>query len=403
MEVVHTHCCGLDVHKKSVVACVITPTGKALRSFETMTADLLQLGDWMAEHAVTHVAMESTGSYWKPVYNLLEEMFTLILVNAREIKVVPGRKSDVKDAEWIADLLRHGLLRPSFVPARAEREMRELTRYRQSLVGERTAEVNRVQKVLEGANIKLGSVASNVMGKSALAMLEGLARGETDAAALAQHGAGRLHADPAEIERALVGVVHPHQRFMLQRQLRHIRELNGLIAEVEAEVATRQAPFVDAKRNLMSIPGIGPRVAEVILSEIGTEVERFPTPGHLSSWAGLSPGLNESAGKRLSARVTQGNRSVKVAMVQAAHGAARTDSHLGARYRRLRPRLGGQKTGVAVARSVLVAVYAVLKNKVPFADLGSGYCKTAPEHLARNHVHQLQRLGYTVTIALPAA
>ena len=276
MEVLYSHCCGLDVHKKVVAACVVTPTGKEIRSFGTMTRDLLQLGDWLAEQKVTHVAMESTGSYWKPVYNLLEEMFTLILVNARDVKVVPGRKSDVKDAEWIADLLRHGLLRPSFVPARAEREMRELTRYRQSLVSERSAEVNRVQKVLEGANIKLGSVVSDVMGKSALAMLDGLVRGENDAGVLAKYGDWRLKADVTEIEQALMGVVHPHQRFMLQRQLRHIRELNALIAEVEAEVATRQAPFVEARKNLMSIPGIGRRVAEVILSEIGAEVERFP-------------------------------------------------------------------------------------------------------------------------------
>lgn len=404
MEVLYPSCCGLDVHKKSVVACAITASGKETRSFGAMTPDLLQLRAWLSESGVSHVAMESTGSYWKPVYNVLEGGFTLLLVNAREIKVVPGRKSDVKDAEWIADLLRHGLLRPSFVPGRAEREMRELSRYRQSLVGERTAEVNRVQKVLEGANIKLGSVASNVMGKSAMAMLEALVEGVEDAAVLADLSAGRLHASLEEIERALIGAIHPHQRFLLQRQLRHIRELNELLGEVEEEVARRQAPFVAAKKNLMSIPGVGPRIAEVILSEIGPAVDRFPTPGHLASWAGLSPGLNESGGKRLSAHTTSGNRSLKVAMVQAAHSAARTQSHLGARYRRLRPRLGSQKTAVAVGRSILVAVHAVLKSDLPFQDLGPAYLDPNPSRTGQRYLDQLKRLGFQVTVlASPAA
>lgn len=402
MEVLYPSCCGLDVHKKVVVACRITPAGKAMRSFGTTTPDLRELADWLAEAGCTHVAMESTGSYWKPVYNLLEDAFSLLLVNAREAKNVPGRKSDVKDAEWIADLFRHGLLRPSFVPGREERELRELTRYRQSLVEERTAEVNRLQKVLEGANIKLASVASNVMGKAARTMLDALINGEHDSAVLARLSGGRLRASDDELERALMGSVHPHQRFLLKQQLRHIKDLDDVIAEVSKEVAMREAPFLSAKRNLMSIPGIGERIAEVILSEVGPEVDRFPTADHFSSWAGLSPGLNESAGKRLSSRTAHGNRSLRVAMVQAAHSAARTDSHIGSRYRHLRPRIGSQKTAVAVARSIFVAVYAVLKQNTPFRDLGSNYLISNPERVAANHLKQLKRLGYTVSVLAPA-
>lgn len=404
MEVLYASCCGLDVHKKMVMACSLVEGKKEVRSFGTMTAALRELRDWLLEKQCTHIAMESTGSYWKPVYNLLEDHFTLVVGNARDIKIVPGRKSDVKDAEWIAELLRHGLLRPSFIPSREERELRELTRYRQSLVAERASEVNRVQKVLEGANIKLGSVASSVVGKSGMAILRALAEGLEDSVELARLAKGRLHASDEELEAALLGSVHPHQRFLLKQQMRHILELDGLIGEVSAEVARREAPFSVARRNLMTIPGVGPRIAEVILSEIGPAVERFPTPGHLASWAGLCPGLNESAGKRLSSRTTNGNQAIRVAMVQAAHSAARTATQMGARYRSLRPRLGSQKTAVAVARSILVAVYAVLEQQTTFRDLGPAYLLPDPQRSAQAHIKQLQRLGYTVTLQkAPAA
>ena len=369
-----------------------------------MTAALHELRDWLLEKQCTHIAMESTGSYWKPVYNLLEAHFTLVVGNARDIKIVPGRKSDVKDAEWIAELLRHGLLRPSFIPSREERELRELTRYRQSLVAERASEVNRVQKVLEGANIKLGSVASSVVGKSGMAILRALAEGLEDSVELARLAKGRLHASDEELEAALLGSVHPHQRFLLKQQMRHLLELDGLIGEVSAEVARREAPFLVARQNLMTIPGIGPHIAEVVLSELGPGVERFPTPGHLASWAGLCPGLNESAGKRLSSRTTNGNQAIRVAMVQAAHSATRTPTQMGARYRSLRPRLGSPKTAVAVARSILVAVYAVLKQQTTFRDLGPAYLLPDPQRSAQAHVKQLQRLGYAVTVqTAPAA
>ena len=403
MEVLYSSCCGLDVHKKMVMACSFAEGKKTIRSFGT-TAELTELRDWLLAANCTHVAMESTGPYWKPVYNLLEESFTLVVCNARDVKIVPGRKSDVKDAEWIADLLRHGLLRPSFIPAREERELRELTRYRQSLVAERTAEINRVQKVLEGANIKLSSVASNVVGKSGMAILQGIVDGIEDHAALARLAKGRLHTSDEAVEAALLGTVRPHQRFLLKQQLRHIAELDRLIAEVQEEVAAREAPFVAMKKNLMTIPGIGERIAEVILSELGPDVDRFPTHGHLASWAGLCPGLNESAGKRLSSKTTNGNRSVRVAMVQAAHSAARTATHVGARYRALRQRLGPQKTAVAVGRSILVAVYAVLKYQKPYHDLGVNYLQPDPARIASQHLQQLKRLGYNVTInAAPAA
>lgn len=404
MEVLYMSCCGLDVHKRMVMACSLMEGKKEVRSFGTTTAALSELRDWLLQRQCTHVAMESTGSYWKPVYNLLEEHFTVVVGNARDIKIVPGRKSDVKDAEWIADLLRHGLLRPSFVPGRGERELRELTRYRQSLVGERAAEVNRVQKVLEGANIKLGAVASNVVGKSGMAILQAMVSGVEDSRELAVLAKGRLHARPEELEAALLGSVHAHQRFLLKQQLRHIAELDELIEGVQAEVARREAPFEGARRDLVTIPGVGQRIADIILSELGPDVERFPTAGHLVSWAGLCPGLNESAGKRLSSRTTKGNQAIRVAMVQAAHSAARTATHLGARYRSLRPRLGGQKTAIAVARSILVAVYAVLKRHIPFHDLGVAYLLPDPQRRAESHLKQLQRLGYRVTIQkAPAA
>ena len=335
MRVVRERCCGLDVHKKSVAACVVTPESQETRTFGTTTRRILELCDWLRERGVTHVAMESTGVYWKPIYNLMEDEFSVMVVNARHIKTVPGRKTDVKDAEWIADLLKHGLLRGSLIPDRDQRELRELTRYRRSLIQERSREANRIQKLLEGANIKLGSVAANVLGASGRMMLGAIAEGEDDPKALADMAKGRLREKLGELEEALRGLVGDHQRFMLTGQLRHLEYLDAEIERLDEEVAQRLDPFEETLEAVDTIPGVGRRTAEVILAEMGTDMERFPTSGHLASWAGVCPGNNRSADKSKRSPTKKGNVSLQSALVEAARAAARTKTYLGAQYHRL--------------------------------------------------------------------
>src|SRR5438094_296815 len=292
MDVVYPRCCGVDVHKASVFACRVIPAPsgaphKEVREFSTMTEDILRLGDWLADGGCTHIAMESTGVYWKPLYNLLEDRFSLVLVNARHVQNVPGRKSDVRDCEWLADLLRHGLLRASFVPDRPQRELRELTRYRSALVRERAAEINRLHKVLEGANVKLGSVTSKVLGVSARQMVDALLAGTTDPAVLADLAQGKLRAKLPQLERALQGRVGRHQHFLLARQLAHIDFLDETLEQVSAEIAERLRPFAELIERLDVIPGVGQYTAEVLLAEIGPDMSRFPSAEHLPSWAGM--------------------------------------------------------------------------------------------------------------------
>ena len=299
MDVVYSHCCGLGVHKKSVVACAITPKGKEIKTFTTMTDDLIAMSNWIKNKGCTHVAMESTGSFWKPIYNLLElENIKLLVVNAKHIKNVPGRKTDVKDAEWIAKLLRHGLLEGSYIPDRDQRELRELIRYRCSLIEERSRETNRIQKVLEGANIKLSTVATDILGKSSRAMLEALIAGEEDPAVLSELAQRKLRNKKDELQKALKGLIGPHQNIMLKNQLQHINFLNAQISELDEEIKKRMLPFEEYLELLDTIPGVGRRTAEQILAEIGTNMDQFPSATHLCSWAGLSPGNNESAGKK---------------------------------------------------------------------------------------------------------
>jgi transposase len=401
MEVVHARCCGLDVHKDTVVACLLVSGAKPeVRTFGTLTDELLALGDWLAGAGCTHVAMESTGVYWKPVWNLLEGEFELLLANAQHIRRVPGRKTDVQDAEWIADLLRHGLLTASFVPDRAQRELRELTRYRLALVRERSREVQRVQKTLEGANIKLGSVASDVMGKSGREILAGLASGHADAAALADLAQGQLRKKLPTLERALVGRSGAHQRFLVARQLAHLDELDGLIAEVGAEIAERVRPFEDAVDRLDGIPGVGRVTAEVLVAEIGTDMARFPTDGHLASWAALCPGHHESAGKRTSGKTRKGNRALRTALVEAAKAARRTrGTYLGAQYRRLAARRGPNKAAIAVAHSILIIAYHLLKDGGTYDDLGPDFFdRRDQDALERRLVRRLEALGNKVTV-----
>jgi transposase len=404
MEVVHPNCCGLDVHKQTVVASRWCGEQRQTRTFGTTTRALQELADWLLAGGCTHVAMESTGSFWKPVYNILEGRFTLVVVNSRDLKIVAGRKTDVKDAEWIADLLRVGLLKGSFVPSRDERELRELGRYRDSLVKERSAEINRIQKVLEGANIKLASVASNVVGASGRAILRSLVAGAEDGTALSELAKGKLRAKQDRLAEALEGLVQPHQRFMLRQQLRHIDELDRLIDEVTTEIERRLAPFADAQERLQTIPGIGPRVAQVVLCETAAHVERFPTARHFASWAGLCPGLNESAGHNRSGRTTKGSRWLRTSLIQAAHAAGRTRSALGEEYRRLRARIGAKKAAVAVAHSIVVIIYRLLTDGTVYHEQEPARREQLQQRATAAHVRALKRLGWTVSLTSePAA
>jgi transposase len=407
MEVVVARCAGLDVHKKTVVACAIVPgadggTERTIRRFGTMTTDLVALADWLAERAVTQVALESTGVYWQPVWNVLEERggVELLLVNARHIKAVPGRKTDVRDSEWLAELVRHGLVRGSYVPDRAQRELRELTRYRTALIEERTAHVNRLQKTLESANIKLAAVAADVTGVSARAMLAALVGGNADPTALADLAVGRLRDKLPQLERALDGRVTEHHRYLVPRILAAIDFLDAQVADLDARVVELERPFADAVERVDEIPGVGRRVAEVLLAEVGPVLDRFPSAAHLASWAGLCPGNHESAGKRLSGRTRKGNRSLRRVLVQAAHAAARARrSYLGALYRRLAARRGKQRAAVAVAHAILVIAYHLLTRTTIYDDLGPDYFDRRDADATKRHlVERLGRLGFDVAL-----
>ena len=399
MDTLYPRCCGLDADKKSVLACVITPKGRETRRCGTTTGQLLELADWLTAAGVTHVAMESTGVYWKPIYNLLEDEFTMLVVNAAHIKAVPGRKTDVKDAEWIAELLQHGLLRASFIPDRAQRELRELTRYRRSLVQERSREANRVQKLLEGANIKLASVATDVLGVSGRAMLTALAAGETDPDLLAALARGRLRNKSGELVEALRGLMGDHQRFMLTIQLERIAGLDAQIEQLDQEVARRRHPFADTVAALDTIPGVGRRTAEVIAAEVGVAVAAFPTAGHLASWAGVCPGNKQSGEKRQHSPARKGNPWLKTALVEAAKAAGLTQTYLGTQYRRLARRIGANRAALAVAHSIAVISHRIIDRGEDYVDLGYHYFKQRDrDAITRRAVRQLERLGHNVTL-----
>ena len=404
MRTLHERCSALDVHKKTIVACAITPGGQETVTFGTMTRDLLELSDWLTSKGITIVAMESTGVYWKPPFNILEAQgFELVVVNARHVKAVPGRKTDVKDAEWLADLLRHGLLKSSFIPNRWQRELRELVRYRKTLVEERARLVTRVAKLLEGANIKLGDVASDVMGASARAMLKELAAGNTDTHAMADLAKSHLRNRREELEHALTGSVGPHQAFMLNSQIRMVEQIEAEIEAVNVEVEERVRPFQAAVALIDEIPGIGQRSAEQILAETGVDMSRFPSAAHFASWARVAPGNNESGGKRHYASTGGGNPYLRTALVEAALGAVRAGrskpNFFSARYQRLAARRGPKRAAMAVAHSMLVAIYHILKDGAHFHDLGAHFHdEQRRERFVRRSVQRLQELGYRVTI-----
>ncbi|HZU12964.1 MAG TPA: IS110 family transposase [Chloroflexota bacterium] len=404
MEVVYERCCGVDVHKRFITACLIVPgpsgkPTKEVQTFRTMTGDLERFRDWLLAAGCTHVAMESTGVYWKPIYNLLEEHLTVIVANAQHIKQVPGRKTDVRDCEWIADLLRHGLLQGSFIPDRTQRELRELTRYRSSLIQERAAEVNRLQKVLEGATIKLAAVTRDMTGVSCREMLAELVAGSRDADAMANLARGKLRAKIPELREALIGRMQPHQQFLIAEQLAHIDTLDEAIERVSKEIEQRTRPFAEVIALLDTIPGVAQRTAEVLVAEIGTEMSRFPTAAHLASWAGLAPGNNESGGKRRSGKTRKGSPWLRTALVEAANGAGRKNgTYLQAQYRQLSRRKGKKRAAVAVAHSIIVIAYHVIKERRPYNDLGADYLDRRRSEAAEQRlVNQLRARGYTVT------
>ena len=405
MEVLHPCCAGLDVHRDSVVACArVVQRGRVERhveTFGTTTAELERLARWLNGHAITHAAMEATGVYWKPVWAVLAETLELVLANAQHVKNVPGRKTDVNDATWLADLLAHGLIRASFVPPLVVQALRDLTRTRKQLTREKAAHVQRIDKLLHAANLRLGSVLTDIMGTSGRAILDALAAGEGDPERLADHIRTRIRASRREVVEALRGRLSAHQRLLLRLHLGQADALDAAITQIDAELGERLEPFCDAIARLTTIPGVSTLAATVIVAEIGFDMERFPSAAHLISWAGLCPRQDESAGKRRSTRLRQGAPWLKTLLVQTAWCATRSKgTYLRALFARLRARRGPRKAIVAVAASILTAVYWMLRRGVAYQDLGADHFERSNRtRVAARLAHKLEELGFDVTLA----
>lgn len=403
MDVIYERCCGIDVHKDMLMACIFTGVRKKeIRKFGTMTDDILELVQWLKDTSCQVAAMESTGVYWKPVYNILEEEgIEVIVVNAQHIKAVPGRKTDVKDAEWIAELVRHGLVKSSFIPSREQRELREMVRYRNEIINERARELNRIQAVLEGANIKLCSVISDISGKSGIAILHALIDGKTDAQYLSTLVYGKLKEKIPQLQKALRGSVGVHQMQMLHLQMQHIDFLTNAISEMDEDIKKKTTDCEEYLVLLDEIPGIGRRSAERIIAETGVIMTQFSNADHFASWAGLVPGCNESAGKKKSSRIRKGNLFLKSTLVECAHSAIRhKESYFYAKYCKIAARRGGKRAIVAIAHSMALAIYHILLNKEHFADLGSEYYNTLnAEKIKQRNIQSLEKLGFSVSLS----
>lgn len=407
MQVLIERGCGLDVHQATVVACLFLVgkdgrVQKQMRTFGTTTRELVNLREWLLRNGCTHLAMESTGVYWKPVYMILEGALEIVVANAQHVKKVPGRKTDVKDAEWLADLLCHGLLRSSFVPPKPIRELRDLTRYRRKLVQSQAAERNRLLKLLESANIKLASVASDVFGVSGRLMLRALIEGKASPQEMAELAKKQLRKKIPELELALEGRVEEHHRFLLKVQLDRLESVEKDLEVLEQRMHQKLEPYTAQLALLDEIPGVDWTLAAVIIAELGVDMSVFDNVSHLASWAGVCPGNNESAGKRKSSRIPKGNVYLKSALVEAAHSAAKAKgTYLRDKFYRLKARRGYKRAAVAIAHKILTAIYHMLSQQVSYNDLGDLYLdKLNKHHLTRNLVHRLERLGYTVTLTL---
>lgn len=403
MEVVYPRCSGLDVHKRFVVACLsILEKGqrhKELRQFSTMTSDILALKQWLLASGCRQIAMESTGVYWKPIFHLLEDSFEIVLVNAQHMKAVPGRKTDVKDAEWIADLLQHGLLRASFIPGSEQQAVRDLTRTRMRLLQERTRLINRIQKVLEDANIKLASVVSDIMGVTGQAILRALVAGREDPESLVHLARGSLVKKQDQLQAALRGKLLPHHRVVLEELLPLIATLDRAIARFDQEIAERLHRFDALIERLDAVTGLSRRSIEVLLGELGWEMSHFPDAAHAASWVGICPGNHETGGKQQSGRTRQGNRWAKSVLIQAAHAAGHTQTYLGEQYRRIRARRGSKKAAMAVGHSILVIFYHMVKTGELYQEKGVDYFTTLnTDKLQQRLVRHLERLGNTVIL-----
>jgi len=405
MRIIYDNVAGMDVHKRTVVATTSVKQANGSwqedrRTFGTMTGELLGLSDWLLGKGVTHVAMESTGEYWKPIFNILEENFEVVLVNAQHLSRVPGRKTDQSDADWICELMQYGLLKASFIPPPGQRELRDLVRYRTSFVRERATLVNRVQKLLEGANIKLASVVTDIMGASGRAMLEALVGGIASNEEMAELAKGSLRGKREELAKALEGRVKDHHRFVLTELLCQIDSLDETIARFDLEIEAYCRPFEEAVVLLDTIPGVARQTAEIIISEIGIDMSRFPTADHLASWAGVAPGNNESGGKRRSGKTRKGNQHLRTALSQAANAAARTKgTYLQAQYHRLAGRRGRKRAIMAVAHSILIIAYHLIVRKEPYRELGGDYFDNIhPERTAKRLIKRLEQLGFQVSV-----
>jgi transposase len=411
MEAIIQRCCGIDVHKKSITVCLTTgqpheePT-ETVKTFSTMTRDLLACRDWLVSEGCTHVAMESTGVYWKPVFNILEDSMEVILANARNVKNVPGRKTDVNDCRWIAKLLRHGLIERSFIPPKPIRELRDLTRYRQKLIQQRSSEINRLQKFLEDANVKLSSVVTDITGVSAQEMIQHLIREDMTSQEMAQLAKGRLRNKIEQLEQSLEGYLSNHHRLILRLSLQMITSYDEAIEKLNKEIDKRMEPHQEISQRLEAISGVKKKTIENVVAEIGTDMTYFPSHAHLASWAGVGPGNHESAGKRKSGRTTHGNKWLKATLVEAAWAASKTKgSYLKAKYQRLAARRGKKRAALAVGHTILIAAYHIIKEQCVYKELGADFFDRLNEqHLLNRLTKRIAALGYKVDIEkLPLA